>query len=110
MAWIGLGLMTLGGLAGWILRGHHQWVRGSGVVVCHDVHADPNVLPPSAALAGSATPTRETWVCEDCGWTFPIAEPPMGAECDNCGGTLVEALHGPPFGWAGSATPDEEEA
>jgi hypothetical protein len=60
MAWIGLGLMALGGLTGWILRGHHQWPGGSGVVVfCHDVHADPNVLPPTAAVAGSATPTTD---------------------------------------------------
>jgi hypothetical protein len=32
------------------------------------------------------------WVCEDCGWRWPLpSPPPEGAECDNCGGELVAA-------------------
>ncbi len=31
--------------------------------------------------------------CEDCGWEWPLAgEPPMDAECDNCGGMLIPKL------------------
>ena len=30
------------------------------------------------------------YCCEDCGWLWPqSSEPPMGAECDNCGGELL---------------------
>ena len=32
------------------------------------------------------------WVCENCGWVWPLASaPPMGAECDSCGGALIES-------------------
>jgi hypothetical protein len=32
-----------------------------------------------------------TWRCEDCGWEWPfITEPPLYAECDQCGGRLEQ--------------------
>ena len=34
------------------------------------------------------------WVCEDCGWPWPLSgEPPVGAECDSCGGPLIEEVN-----------------
>lgn len=32
------------------------------------------------------------WICENCGWEWPIGHPYPGAECDNCGGELIEDI------------------
>lgn len=33
------------------------------------------------------------WQCDDCGWLWPLPdEPPEDAECDNCGGELMETV------------------
>ena len=44
-----------------------------------------------APYAGAADQAGDDgmWICEDCGWTWPLpGSPPDGAECDNCGGEL----------------------
>ena len=44
-----------------------------------------------------------TWSGEACGWPWPVAGPPPdGAECDNCGGEIVEA------DWRDSYTYDDD--
>ena len=46
-----------------------------------------HIVDGRAELVESIPPA---WACEDCGWTWPLpGQPPEGAECDNCGGTLV---------------------
>jgi hypothetical protein len=51
-----------------------------------------------APIADVQTKMAETvWACEDCGWQWPLDQPPPpGAECDSCGGCLVP---GPVSGW-----------
>jgi hypothetical protein len=43
-------------------------------------------------IAGTRPRTAvSAWVCESCGWPWPLATaPPDGAECDSCGGELAE--------------------
>ena len=47
-------------------------------------HRSPYREPEVDEGAGGA------WRCGDCGWAWPFAgKPPVGSECDNCGGELV---------------------
>lgn len=37
-----------------------------------------------------ATQTGGVFACEDCAWQWPLhGSPPVGAECDACGGELI---------------------
>lgn len=66
-------------------------VYGYGLVAVVDQRPAEEAAPRAFILA-AAEGEPASWICEDCGWPWPLAgKPPAGSECDSCGGELVPA-------------------